>query len=129
MGVGRRNVVFGFLWLLLFLRIGSTMEVLRMMGYELPELLVVAHGHTGIFAVSNVLIGLVIARTGLSEGRQQAASWLAIAAAVLTLLGGLLALVVQNEKLAAVSMLGGLCMIAAAGIIFVGLLSAPAEAE
>ena len=149
MGAGKRNVVAGFLGLIVFMLLGTYFEI-SLGGAGTPEervaakkgksevelvkeedrhhLLVALHSHANIFCVLNVLIGLVLARAALGNGAKTAASWLAIAAMVFMPLGLVLMLATGVEPLAAISMLGGLCMIAATVITFVGLVKAPSEA-
>ena len=147
MGAGKRNVVVGFLVLSLAMLLGTSIQIKKMIGSapkeaaeaeedeELGEhgdmpghLLGIIHAHTSIFAVLNILIGLVIGRTGLGDRGKKAASVLGFVAVILFPLGLLLILVSGVEQLGIVTMLGGLCMIGAAATTFVGALKAPAEA-
>ncbi len=147
MGAGRKNVVAGFLVLTLAMLVGSYLEATMEHGpaeegtaaAEKPSehsehadmargLVTAIHSHANTFAVICILIGLVLSRTGLGDGAKSAASWLGVAAVVLFPLALLLILVTGVVHLGMLAMLGGLCLIAATAITFIGLLEAPAEA-
>ncbi len=144
MGAGKKNVMAGFLVLTLGMLVGSYLEATMEHGPAEEEtaatekhsehedmargLVTAIHSHANTFAVICILIGLVLSRTGLSDGAKSAASWLGVAAVVLFPLALLLILTTGVMPLGILAMLAGLCLIAATAITFVGLLKAPAEA-
>ncbi|MFC1849611.1 hypothetical protein ACFL27_05320 [candidate division CSSED10-310 bacterium] len=88
--LGRKNITFGWLWILCALLFGVYLEIKLAdpqwgIGYTrmLRKLYKDAHGHALCLAFLNILYGLTIEGAHLSEGIKNQGAWLAILGAVL----------------------------------------------
>lgn len=149
MNVGKKNIIFGFGWLIVYMSLGFYLEVTGMdpkwyqpvakWGVEqtgemenfeqeavgikkMPRiLLATAHHHANEFAILNILIGLVLAGAALSERLKKTTSWLAIIGA--GIFPTTLALAGFGlVKIVYVTPFGGVAMSAAIVLTFVGKL-------
>lgn len=127
METGRRNLIFGWLWLLLFMFFGAFIKMKLgddeyREGYT-RDMWRAAHAHGNLFSLINILYGLLLGRASLSPGLKNAGSWLVIAGAVL--LPGTLFLSPLAPAVEPLGVLGALCMFAAIGLMAVGFLRKP----
>ena len=125
MEAGKKNIIFGWSWLILFLILGFYLFLraadpswagLQRLAWR------AAHVHGNVLAFLNILYGLTIDKTNLGSGLKQAGSWLAIIGAIL--LSGSLLLMPFFMQIALVEMIGGAVIILAVAIMIYGQLFA-----
>jgi len=130
---GRKNYIFGWFWLGIFMVVGFAMEIALATNKEYAanfsgeqgtigytrELIRAAHAHGNLLSILNILYALFIDKTTLSDKLKGLGSWLAIIGAVL-LPFGLLGLSQGMEVAGALSALGGLTLIVAVFLIAFG---------
>ncbi len=119
----KRNVRFGFAWLLLFAVMGAILEAwLGINNWQVDEILRAtlrsAHSHALCFAFINILFGLAATSFIKSKKWQNLASWFLIAGGFLYP-AGLLAEVFIAEPLVYLAPVGGILVIL--GLLVAGM--------
>ena len=136
MGEGKRNVVAGLIVLVGFMAFGFLLIYLRDFAPDKAEWVAsygvgkhfesrLAHAHGNLFALLNIVYGVLLTRLELPERRARAISWLAVAGLLMPI--GILAEVTFGAPPVFV-LLGGVAMLAATlwlGVAALGVTTTP----
>ena len=146
--IGRKNIIFGLCWLILFMASGSVLEftIGQSKWYQpaqrwgitptnqpqnikeeaifvkkLPrKLLVASHHHANEFALINIVLGMIIGSIAFPLILKQISSYLLIAGTVLFSLGLFFGGLINPAFVIPMTPIGGFCMIVGVLIVAIG---------